>query len=272
MVQQLIAAAHHDTRIVGLVDYGSASEARGDHWSDVDVAVFVRDADFAAFAQQWKAWAAQFGTLLLAYVGGIGHAWTVYDAEPVPLRVDWNFSPAAKLHEMLDWPNAPVSTAAMVLYDGMDGQVTQIAQQLVGRSLHPPDLARAFEQVCGDFWYYLLRTWAKLQRDQLWAAWYDFNSIVIGNLLALLRLEANATDRWLASSAAVGIERVVSPERLAQLDACVAARSTESLRSALGSVARLGYDVSRSTARAHGWTWPQQFAERMLVVVEQVPS
>lgn len=62
MVRQLISAARQDPCIVGLVDYGSASEACGDSWSDVDVAVFVRDADFAMFEQRWKAWAAQFST------------------------------------------------------------------------------------------------------------------------------------------------------------------------------------------------------------------
>jgi hypothetical protein len=156
----------------------------------------------------------------------------------------------------------------MVLYDGLDGKVTEIAQQLVGKSLHPPDLAQTFESVCGDFWYYLLRTWAKLQRDQWWAAWYDFNAILLGNCMALLRLEAGATERWLSSGAAVGIERAVAPQRLAALDACLPQRSAESLEQAFRALARLGYDVSDNTARAHGWPWPHQLAERMLVLLD----
>ena len=65
---------------------GSGSEARADEWSDVDVALFLRDEDFGGFEHGWKAWAAQFGTLALAYVGGVGHPWAVYDAHPIPLR------------------------------------------------------------------------------------------------------------------------------------------------------------------------------------------
>src|SRR5712692_7429615 len=91
MIQRLIAAAKDDSRIVGLVDYGSSAEGRADEWSDIDVAVFVRDDEFVEFERDWISWASQFGQLLLAYVSGVGHAWTVYEATPIPLRVDFAF-------------------------------------------------------------------------------------------------------------------------------------------------------------------------------------
>ena len=84
--QRLIATARQDPRIVGLVDYGSSSEGRADAWSDLDVALFLRDADLPAFEHDWVAWAGQFGPLLLAYRGGVGHPWPVYAAAPLPLR------------------------------------------------------------------------------------------------------------------------------------------------------------------------------------------
>src|SRR5690349_14561345 len=117
LVARLIAAAAAAPRIVGLPDYGSSSEGRVDQWSDVDVALFIRDADFAAFERDWKAWAAQLGDLLLAYVGGVGHPWTVYDADPIPLRADFNFDPESALPKVATWPNAPLSAATLVLYD-----------------------------------------------------------------------------------------------------------------------------------------------------------
>ena len=83
-VSQLVAAAEGDPQIVGLVDYGSSSQGRADAWSDVDVALFVRDPDLEPFEASWKQWASQFGTLLLAYIGGVGHPWAVYDAVPIP--------------------------------------------------------------------------------------------------------------------------------------------------------------------------------------------
>ena len=40
---RLTAVAESDDRIVGLIDYGSTAEGRGDRWSDLDVAVYLRD-------------------------------------------------------------------------------------------------------------------------------------------------------------------------------------------------------------------------------------
>src|SRR5687768_15355416 len=137
LMRRLMAVATSDPRIVGLVDYGSASEGRGDEWSDVDVALFVRDDDLAAFTHDWVSWAEQFGTHLLAYIGGVGHPWAVYDAEPVPLRVDFAIHPASRPEVILEWPNSPLSAETMVLYDGTGGRLTAVARQLVGRSLAP---------------------------------------------------------------------------------------------------------------------------------------
>ncbi len=72
MQQRLIEAARTDERIMGLLDYGSSSLGRADEWSDIDVSLFIRDEDCAAFKRDWKSWAAQLGELLLAYIGGVG--------------------------------------------------------------------------------------------------------------------------------------------------------------------------------------------------------
>jgi Streptomycin adenylyltransferase len=262
-VHQLIAAAERDIRVVGLVDYGSSSEGRADAWSDVDVALFIRDADLARFEAGWKEWASQFGALLLAYIGGVGHPWAVYDTGPILLRVDFAFHAESDVEEMLTWPNAPTSVESMVLYDSTGGRISACAARLVGQSLDPPDLGRAFEAVCGDLWYYLLRIDGKLRRGQLWAARYEFNSIVIGNLLALLRLEAGATERWRATTAATGIERILTSERQAQLDACIPGPDLKSLLNAMRQVVRLGKAVCAAIATQHGWPWPEALVGRL---------
>src|SRR5687768_8740410 len=93
LLNQIIAVATEDPRVVGLIDYGSSSEGRADAWSDLDLALFVRDADLTAFEADWQQWAAQFGPLLLAYISGVGHPWVVYDTVPIPSRVDFAFHP-----------------------------------------------------------------------------------------------------------------------------------------------------------------------------------
>ena len=105
---QVVVAAEGDPRIVGLLDYGSHSEGRGDEWSDVDLEVFIRDDDFDAFEADWVAWAGRFGRLLLAFVGDIGNHWTVYDGAAKPIRVDFSLHRASDMPRLLDWPNAPL--------------------------------------------------------------------------------------------------------------------------------------------------------------------
>lgn len=262
MLARVLAECEADARIVGVVDYGSGSEGRADAWSDVDLALFVRDGAFDAFVAGWKAWAARFGRLLLAYVGGVGHPWAVYDAEPLPLRVDFAVWRESDAEIIRTWPNSPLASQAMVRYDATGGVLTAHAQTLVGQSLAPLDPAATFEKVSGDFWYYVLRTYSRLPRGDLWAARHDFTFILLGNLFALLRLEAGKTDRWRASSSAVGVERDLAPERLAQLDALIPGPGEPELRRAMLAAIDLGQKVCESIHRQHGWLWPQQVALR----------
>lgn len=253
-----------DGRIVGCVDYGSSSEGRGDEWSDLDFGLFIRDVDLASFEHDWKLWAAQFGKLLLAYVGGVGHPWVVYDTGGLPLRVDFAFHPESTLEQVLTWPNSPVSVAAMVCLDRTDGRLSALVSQIVGQSLAPTDLATTFEQVCGDFWYYLVRTQTKLERGQDWAARHDFNFIVVGNLLALLRIEAGALSRWRSSSPAVEIEKVISAQRLVQLNQCIPSGTADDIRLAMFQAALLGNEICIHISQERGYKWPAELAQKVL--------
>lgn len=270
LMRRIVAACARDARVVGVVDYGSSSEGRADEWSDVDLALFIRDEDYEEFARDWQSWAAQFGRLLLAYVGGIGHPWTVYDTQPLPLRVDFALHRASACEVIWSWPNAPVSVSAMVKYDATGGRIGECAARLVGQSLAPPDAARTFEMVAGDFWYYLLRTYSKLRRGQDWAARYDFNFIIVGNLMALLRLEAGATTRLRATSAAVQIEQDISPARLAQLDTLIPGTDIASLKQAFVRACELGQATCAATSARAGWPWPAELATRVAVLFREL--
>jgi lincosamide nucleotidyltransferase len=270
MIQRLCAAAEQDERIVGLLDYGSSSEGRADQWSDVDVALFIRDADLETFNRDWETWATQFGELLLAYIGPVGHPWTVYRGSPIPLRVDFGFHAASTSANILTWPNSPVSVEAMVLCDKTGGQLSDYVQQLVGRSLAPENKAATFERICGDFWYYLLYAYCKLQRSQQWFAREAFNVSVMGNLMALLKMEVGAYERWLASNASWKLEQVISTERLMQLEQCVPVAGSQGLHQALITSAKLGRDVCASIAAQHSWQWPNSLADETISVLHDV--
>ena len=268
MAGRLREAAERDPRIVGLVEYGSGAEGRADEWSDLDLALFIRDDDFDAFARDWAVWAAQFGELLLAYVGRYGHPWAVYDARPLPLRVDFDLHRASQPDDLLREYTRPLSAEAMVWYDGGGGALLERAQRLVGRSLWPADAAATFAQVCGDFWYFLLYVFSKLQRGEQWVARQVYYCEVVEPLLRLLRLEAGALDYWRGAPAAADVERALLPERLARLDICVPAAGAEELRRVLRAAAELGTAACAGIAAQHGWPWPQTLAARTAALLQ----
>lgn len=262
---RILAAVTADDRVVGCLDYGSTSEGRGDQWSDLDLALFVRDEDLAEFEAEWKAWAAQFGELLLAYVGGIGHPWVTYAAEPLPIRVDFSFHAASSMETVMhSLPNAPISAEMMVLYDATSGQLTALAGELVGQSQAPADLRVAFEQIGGDLWTYFQRTHVRLLREEIWCARHEFNFIIMGNLFALLRIESGKVERMRAASAAARIEQEIAPARLAQLDGCIPGPTAADLLAALHAAALLTQEVSAAIAARHDWPWPSQLAEQII--------
>lgn len=265
--EKIVNAAQSDHRIIGCLDYGSSSERRDDKWSDLDIALFIQDTDLEQFNQEWESWAAKHGGLLLAYIGGIGSPWAVYDAGPVPLRVDFNFYPQSHIDHILTWPNAPVSVEKMVLYDGTNGRLSRIVSKIVGQSLAPDNLERWFHAICGDLWVYLLRTHTKLLRGEYWTARHDFNFIIMGNLMALLRIECGAIGRMRAESAAARIESIISPARLQQLNNTIPAASKADLSRSLHLTAMLGADVCEQIATTHQWDWPSDLAKKVIATV-----
>lgn len=137
------------------------------------------------------------------------------------------------------------------------------AQHLVGQSLAPANPWDAYEQICGGFWYYSLRTLGKIKRQEPWAARYEFNFIVTGLLHALLRIEVGAVARWRASESSVGIEHVLSPERLIQLNLCIPGSEVEAMRRALGQTSSLAAEICTTIEATRGGPWPHLLAARL---------
>ena len=264
VLQKLVASAKADPRVVGVVDYGGASQGRLDAWSDIDVVLAIKDEDFADFDRQWRTWVLRLGDVLLAYISGMnGAPCVVVDVERFPVRVDLAlFRESKLLAEMSGWPNSPTSVAAMILYDNTGGRLTVSAARLVGQSTRPPDVAEAFARTGGDFWYFLLRAAAALERGQLWAVRHN-HQIVIDRLHGLLRIEADALDGWLIATPAKGAEQALPVERLQELERCAAIGDAVELRHSLRCAAVLGESASRAIAQQHGWPWPAELVSRV---------
>lgn len=266
--QRIVEAVIADDRLLGLVDYGSTSEGHADRWSDVDCSLFIQPEAHEEFTSNWTTWIAQFGPVLLSFVGDIGNYWSVLEGESFPIRVDFNFYRATEdaYAAMETWPNAPSRVESMLLVD-KTGELRPHVEKMVGRDLGPPDMPQRVDMVAAGFWYYAVRTWCKLQRGPTWGVRFDISFIMFGNLMALLRLEAGTIDRWRAADAA-GIEDDISVERLAALNACIPDADPESLGRSLAAIVRLGAEATAGAANRYQRSWPQELAVQMIALTK----
>ncbi|WP_165422867.1 aminoglycoside 6-adenylyltransferase [Ktedonosporobacter rubrisoli] len=266
--QSLLEVVRTDDRIVGLLEGGSGAEGRVDPWSDLDVFLFIQDAQIEQFRQEWRQWSRQFGQLLLAYDpdedGAI--AWTIFQTESSPLRVDFRFMPASQIEEVRSWPTSPQALDAFVLYDKTDGHLSEVAKALVGSSQRLPASQElgTFESHCNRMWYFLHTAFCKFKRGDYWYTRVTLHIAALDSLIALLRLEAGAVERWQASFPEWKLEQALPPARLRQLNGCIPLQSPEDLRQAMLQTAYLGRDVCRNIATQHGWSWPDAAAEAII--------
>jgi hypothetical protein len=266
--QALQDTAQHDERIVGLLEGGAGAEGRVDRWSDLDVFLFIRDTDLEGFRKAWKPWTKQFGHLLLAYNPNEDSsiAWTIFEAHPVPLRVDFRFIEASQIESVRQWPTNPQSLKTFVLCDKTDSQLSEVARSLVGHSQELPAAQHCctFESHCNRMWYFLHSAFCKLERGDEWYARITLHIAVLDSLIALLKLEAGAVERWLASFPEWKLERALSAQRLSQLNSCIPSAGANGLRQAMLTIAYLGREVCEHLAGQHGWSWPSSAAEAVI--------
>jgi lincosamide nucleotidyltransferase len=266
--QCLVERVQSDERILGLLQTGSGSEGRTDQWSDLDVVLFLQDADMPAFLQAWKEWIEPCAHHLLAYQpeGQASIAWTLFQADPIPFRVDFRFIPASQMESVRTWPTSPRSPEEIILVDKTHGQLSDLAHSLLGRSQRLPATQEesTFEQHCNKMWYFLHSAFCKLERGDHWYARLSFHIAVLDELIALLKLESGAVQRWLASFPSWKLEQALSPRRLSQLNACIPSAGAEALKEAMRTTASLGREVCETLATQHGWTWPREAAEEVI--------
>lgn len=266
LLQCILDQARRDDRVLAVLDYGSTSEGRGDAWSDIDLALSIRPDAWDDFYANWEAWLEVCGPVLLGFMSFNGQPWAVLATSAAPVRVDLHLyggPPDADLRSALaTWPNAPRSTADMLLFD-REGTLRSEVEQLVGRSLAPDDVASTFSSVAANFWYYVHRTWSKMQRGIGWDVRWSISTMLTGNLCALLRLESDAIHRWQASDAASNIEFVISEDRREQLNRCIPGRDEASLIDAFREIVALGAVVCSVLATRHGVSWPEELGRTM---------
>ncbi len=272
MIKRLYEAAVQDDRIVGLVDYGSGGQGRIDEWSDIDVAVIMRDGDHFAFRQNWITWANQFGDILHANKHDAGFPWTIYAAEPVPLRVDFVFYAESDIfmgHRLPIWQKSNEDIERMVWYETDTKPITDYLRQRIGQKEALPIMRTEFERKNDYFWHNFQYLYGKFQRGELWVAREVFNKEVLERLLFLLRIEAEAFDRWHSGHISWNIENSLTSERLEQLNGCIPPANIQGFKECLHNTAQLGYEVCTVLGERYEVKWPKELAEQLIVMTAQ---
>lgn len=269
--QHLCKVATDDERISGLLIGGSGSDNRLDEWSDIDAMFFLKDADFEPFMQEWHTWATQFGELILVYdpIGFPTTYWTIYHAEPFPQRVEFIFRSESQMETILSIKTSPRSVEAMVCCDKTGGRLSEYVQQLVGRSLRlpPAEEQSTFKDRCDQLWYNLMYAYNKLRRGHQWYARQAFHIGTLDSLMALLKLEADALERWQASFPSWNLEHLISSARLSQLNACIPAEGEAEMLRAMLNAAKLGHDLCQLLATRYKCDWPKRAVEEIIRVL-----
>lgn len=273
MVKRLCEAAVQDDRIVGLVDFGSGGQGRIDEWSDIDVAVILCDTDYPDFRRNWITWAKQFGDILLANKYNDSFPWTIYATEPVPLRVDFAFYPESDLfvgHRLSIWPKSNEDIERMVWYETDTEQITEYLRQHIGQQETLPIMKTEFERKSDYFWHSLQYLYGKFQRGEVWVARVVLHKEVLERLLFLLRIEAQAFDRWNSANIAWNIEHSLTPQRLEQLNACIAPADRQGFNQCLHNTTQLGYEVCTVLGNRYEASWSKALAEILLEITADI--
>ncbi|NRA40544.1 MAG: nucleotidyltransferase domain-containing protein, partial [Planctomycetes bacterium] len=107
----LLDAITHDERIVGVLEYGSASRGEADEYSDCDLIIILRDQETCLeFNSIWKEWLSLSGDVLSAYLGMTGAPWSILRTDAGLLRVDLAFYHLEDaLQQLHEWHTRPRS-------------------------------------------------------------------------------------------------------------------------------------------------------------------
>jgi hypothetical protein len=96
----------------------------------------------------------------------------------------------------------------------------------------------------------------------------DFSPPVSGvlPLLFLLRIEAEAFDRWYSGHISWNIEHSLTSERRKQLNGCVPPIDRQGFKECLHNTAQLAYEVCTVLGKRYEVQWPKVLAEKLVAM------
>ncbi|MFI6038153.1 aminoglycoside 6-adenylyltransferase [Streptomyces sp. NPDC051315] len=236
-IARLRQLAHADTRLEGVLLYGSWTVGEADAHSDIEAYLYIQDDRLADF--DGPAFLAQLAPLQLAYTNMYGILAVVFDDL---MRGEFHLTPAGPgIDEVPTWQgmvHLPRPDNAILL--DRTGRLTRAARQLA--TFRPPEPETTAQQLTNELTNWTLMLAHVLARGEIARAHALLHTVIAPQQLQLCRLLRDSTAHWL------------TPSRALEKDL----PSTDRHRYASTTAAARDQDVR--TAARNSWRWSRDLA------------
>ncbi|MFI2511640.1 aminoglycoside 6-adenylyltransferase [Streptomyces sp. NPDC018972] len=236
-IARLRQLAHADTRLEGVLLYGSWTVGEADAHSDIEAYLYIQDDRLADF--DGPAFLAQLAPLQLAYTNMYGILAVVFDDL---MRGEFHLTPAGPgIDEVPSWQglvHLPRPDSAVLL--DRTGRLTRAARQLA--TFQPPEPVTTAQQLTDELTNWTLMLAHVLARGEIARAHALLHTVIAPQQLQLCRLLRNSTAHWLTPSRAL-------EQDLPDTDRHRYAATTSAAR-----------DQDVRTAARNSWRWSRDLA------------
>lgn len=197
-IARLRQLAHADTRLEGVLLYGSWTLGEADAHSDIEAYLYIQDDHLADF--DGPAFLAELAPLQLAYTNMYGILAVVFDDL---MRGEFHLTAAGPgIDEVPTWQgmvHLPRPDDAVLL--DRTGRLTRAARQLA--AFRPPEPVATAQQLTGELTNWTLMLAHVLARGEVARAHALLHTVIAPQQLQLCRLLRDSTAHWLTPSRAL---------------------------------------------------------------------
>ncbi|NYV74746.1 nucleotidyltransferase domain-containing protein [Streptomyces sp. UH6] len=255
-IARLRQLAHADTRLEGVLLYGSWTVGEADAHSDIEAYLYIQDDRLADF--DGPGFLAQLAPLQLAYTNMYGILAVVFDDL---MRGEFHLTPAGPgIDEVPTWRgmvHLPRPDDAVLL--DRTGRLTKAARELA--DFRPPEPVTTAQRLTDELTNWTLMLAHVLARGEIARAHNLLHAVVAPQQLQLCRLLRDSTAHWLTPSRALE-QDLPDTDRRRYVSTTAAAREEDVRRAARDSW-RWSRDLTAEAAGRWGVHVPHALHDRI---------
>ncbi|MFZ4156723.1 nucleotidyltransferase domain-containing protein [Streptomyces pseudogriseolus] len=255
-IARLRQLAHADTRLEGVLLYGSWTVGEADAHSDIEAYLYIQDDHLTDF--DGPAFLAQLAPLQLAYTNMYGILAVVFDDL---MRGEFHLTPAGPgINEVPTWHgmvHLPRPDDAVLL--DRTGRLIQAARQLA--TFQPPEPVTTAQQLTDELANWTLMLSHVLARGEIARAHALLHTVIAPQQLQLCRLLRGSTAHWLTPSRA--LEQDLPDTDRHRYVATTAAARDQDVRTAARNSWRWSRDLASEAADRWATRLPHELHEQI---------